>query len=329
MSNLKFPFKLYDTPNIPPFGRLEKHWVGEIFNNVFEGSRRGPMLPLGFKKFNPEWLLKHFNCRGWEFGNWLSQEDRWLYLVGCSVSLYDLSKITGLYPAQLGFGGMLSTAFGARGSSRALAHFEPRNMAINLTRYDRETKQSGDMRFLLDGGVGSLGHEWAHALDFFFGYFATKDSDTSWATNVIKGKVRYVGQDLYEIGPRPKDTIGKVFFDLMQSIMYEATGGGKYRRSKFYDTVSKLVAEIGNGYGEYWIDPKEIFARSFETFLSYEGAEKGIMNPYLHKNKYIDPVYPTEADYQRWGKHMRKLLKIAKSTIPEEGRPFEDYFNQK
>lgn len=48
----------------------------------------------------------------------------------------------------------LAIAFGARGSGRALAHFEPSRNVINLTKMK---------------GAGSLAHEWGHAFDFNVG----------------------------------------------------------------------------------------------------------------------------------------------------------------
>jgi hypothetical protein len=49
-------------------------------------------------------------------------------------------------------------AFGARGKARALAHYEPANKVINMTKY---------------GGAGSLAHEWGHALDNIMQQYST------------------------------------------------------------------------------------------------------------------------------------------------------------
>ena len=46
----------------------------------------------------------------------------------------------------------MSIAYGARGASKAAAHYEPERKVINLTKMK---------------GAGSLGHEWAHALDHY------------------------------------------------------------------------------------------------------------------------------------------------------------------
>lgn len=329
MKEFIFPHKLYDTQQVPRFGRVEKAWVRDIISNVFENKRKGPDLPGNFQKFDPDWIRKYFTIRGFEFGNWLSQEDRWNYFVGATVSLYDLADITGLSPQQMGLSGLLSLAFGARGSGRAIAHFEPRRVAINLTRYSREaskSKEDAEERFLIDGGIGALGHEWGHALDFYLGYFETKNPSSTWATNILFQRLHPAGENRYTLKDRSKlSNIESAFLDLMLAIMFEEQEKGVYRRSEYYDDMFQRVEKGGNKFGDYWIDPKEVFARAFEVFLTFEGKRKGIENPYLMKNKYIDPVYATEKQYRTWEKQMKRILGLAEDKIAEL-RLYEDYF---
>ena len=68
--------------------------------------------------------------------------------------MFDLSDMIGIDHKALGFNGRLAMAFGARGRGGALAHYEPVQRVINLTK----------MR-----GGGSLGHEWFHAIDNILG----------------------------------------------------------------------------------------------------------------------------------------------------------------
>jgi hypothetical protein len=67
-----------------------------------------------------------------------------------SKRLVDLADVLGIKPEDISLGGQLGLAIGARGTGNALAHYEPELKVINLTRA---------------GGVGSLAHEWGHALD--------------------------------------------------------------------------------------------------------------------------------------------------------------------
>lgn len=99
-------------------------------------------------------MLKTFQFKGGEFGNWLNENDRQQSLNYGYDALLDLSKALSISPTDISLDGKLSIAFGSRGSGDALAHYEPTREVINLTK----------MR-----GAGSLAHEWGHALDDIIG----------------------------------------------------------------------------------------------------------------------------------------------------------------
>lgn len=110
------------------------------------------------RDIEPEELLKTFEFRGGEFGNWTNQNERQQYLNWTYDSLLDLAKVMNLPVKAMSFGGYddmkLAIAFGARGSGSALAHYEPARVVINLTKMK---------------GAGSLAHEMGHAFDDFLG----------------------------------------------------------------------------------------------------------------------------------------------------------------
>lgn len=99
-------------------------------------------------------MMKTFNFRGGEFGNWLNENDRQQSLNYGYDALLDLSKALSISPTDISLGNRLSIAFGSRGSGNALAHYEPDREVINLTKMK---------------GAGSLAHEWGHALDDIMG----------------------------------------------------------------------------------------------------------------------------------------------------------------
>lgn len=72
------------------------------------------------------------------------------HIQRAAEAMQDMADVTGIPANLLGMGGRLALAFGARGRSGALAHYEPVQRVINITK----TK-----------GGGSLGHEYFHALD--------------------------------------------------------------------------------------------------------------------------------------------------------------------
>lgn len=99
-------------------------------------------------------MLKTFQFKGGEFGNWLNENDRQQSLNYGYDALLDLSKALSISPTDISLDGKLSIAFGSRGSGDALAHYEPTREVINLTKMK---------------GAGSLAHEWGHALDDIIG----------------------------------------------------------------------------------------------------------------------------------------------------------------
>lgn len=314
MATISTSHKLYDTKDIQPMGRVDKHWIGQVYKDVFGNARSGKKFPSQFHYWDQEYCMKYFSVKAFEYGNWLNQRDRWQYLVGCTVSMFDMAEIIGFKTSQIGLKSSLGIAFGARGNGGALAHFEPMSRVINLTRFS-ESAKVGDQQYLLTGGVGSFGHEWAHALDFHLGRYVDKTTSLNFLSHVITGQM-VNRQTHFTIREVPKERLAKAFFNLMLHIIYEKIPGTKneYRYSKFYKPLYDRV-QNGSGLGEYWIMKHELFARAFEVYLFYKSAEKRRQNPFLAKTKYKAIFYSSKAHYQVWKPYMEEILKIAKTKI--------------
>ena len=97
-------------------------------------------------------MLATFGFKGGEFGNWETQSERQENLNMSFDALKDLAAALNISDKDISLGGQLSIAYGARGISKAAAHFEPDRNVINLTKMK---------------GAGSFAHEWGHALDYF------------------------------------------------------------------------------------------------------------------------------------------------------------------
>lgn len=96
-------------------------------------------------------FINTFGFRGVQFGNWLSQKERQVVVNMAYDSFYRISEVLRLSsPKLISLGGKLAIAFGARGTSKAMAHYESSLHVVNLTK----------MR-----GAGSLFHEYVHAID--------------------------------------------------------------------------------------------------------------------------------------------------------------------
>ncbi len=102
--------------------------------------------------FSTQGLKDLVGLRDVQSGNWvLKDKDSAIFHVQkCAEAFSDLSDILGIPLSKIALNGRLAMAFGARGHGTALAHYEPIQRIINLTK--------------LKGG-GSLAHEWLHSLD--------------------------------------------------------------------------------------------------------------------------------------------------------------------
>lgn len=124
----------------------KKSFIPEPLKGV---DRVGPDNFEG-KVITGEDILNDFGIRGGEFGNWLNDKDRQAHLNFCYDAFCDLAAALGVDKRDIAFDNQLSIAFGARGRSRAVAHYEPLRQVINLTKMK---------------GAGSLAHEFGHAFD--------------------------------------------------------------------------------------------------------------------------------------------------------------------
>lgn len=112
-----------------------------------------------------EELKDTFGFRDIQSGTWVLKDktSAKFHVENAAASMMDLSDIVGIDPKSLAFGGRLALAIGARGAKGALAHYEPVQRVINITK--------------MKGG-GSLGHEWFHAIDNILGEVLDADGAT-------------------------------------------------------------------------------------------------------------------------------------------------------
>ncbi len=277
MPSLKF----VDTQNVAIGGRADNYWkTQKKFSDVFAKLRKpSKVLPKELsngKITDQQILLQYFELVGFEYGNWLNNNERFNFLLGSVIALLDISDITGI--KKLGFR-KVSLAFGARGKSSAAAHFEPGTFAINLTK---------------EYGVNALAHEYGHALDFFFGTYIDQDrsnrslsggmtaaSVTAKANLARKGSLRYL------------------MIDLLHTIVYTKNG----ELSPYYRRLKR------ESMGAYYIASTEIFARTFEQYVQYTLKQKGVVNRYLAKSKYDLWMYLTPAEFKSVIPKMKVLIK--------------------
>jgi hypothetical protein len=141
--------KITDTSNsINEGGRAEAWWYGHNVKSKSSSSARAA------DDVDLHGILKKYKIKGFEFGNWLNNDERYDRVLACEDSLAELADILGT--KNIGMDGLVGIAFGARGVTDAAAHFEPGFNMINIT------KKWGD---------GCLAHELGHALDYNIGRY--------------------------------------------------------------------------------------------------------------------------------------------------------------
>lgn len=286
-------------------------WERQVPQEVIRLSQE----PSGIGK--PEDLIEVYGYRGVQFGNWV-QDAAGLYHVLCSGNAHaDLAKVLDLPHKSLSFYGALGLAFGARGSGRASAHYEPVNNVINLTK--------------INGG-GSLCHEWAHALDFnlnsYANYFTNGrakgmsadaagrlPSDISRAFKQLMHRIKsgsaYLKIEVPDnLSDVKRNYVSGIFKNLQESNYDISTAlsnlKGVYRiKGKQWEDIGflycQLIKESGRPVpkefyvptknssfyldaktrGKYWCRDHELFARAFEAWIEDELFSRGMTNTYL------------------------------------------------
>lgn len=260
--------KLVDsTEKVSPGGRAQSWWGGKPVKKSTKYEANGYS-----GKLDQYDIIKRYSIKGFEYGNWVNNNDRYDLLEATAESLENLSTIIGT--KNIGCDGIVGIAFGARGSNGALAHFEPGTFMINLTK---------------EKGFGSLAHEYGHALDYFFGLFIDRSPIYS---SLVGGNTTRM--ELPETG----GTLRKLAVKIVNEIIIH-----KGEKSETYLRLEKTFK------GEYWFRRNEIFARAFEQWIRYKLDLKGIKNSFLSKKKYESAAYLTEGDFKRIAPLMAKLIR--------------------
>lgn len=278
--------KIVDTGTVPEYSSTDKYWGFQkepqiIFSPEDKRFRQGIELPKNYlvrlkdTDLIPEFLRLHYAFRGFEFGNWTTQEDRQNYMMGLAISLYDLQHVLGFERQQIGLNGVLSLAFGSRGIPHTSGHFEPQSFVINLTRHSADSfKYRVDLQrrnveyrhALLSRGLQSLAHEYGHALDYYCGTYAEPNSTKSLTGGMINWNVN-VQTNNYLAGLMKK---------LIDKVCYDTNG----QSSEYVKRVKKHSSR------KYLLQKNEIFARAFEKYINYKMKKRGWFNVFFTKFKY-------------------------------------------
>ncbi|MCB1569022.1 MAG: hypothetical protein KDI69_09455, partial [Xanthomonadales bacterium] len=252
----------------------------------------------GGKDVTEEQFAAAFGFRGVQFGNWVGQGEgrkaRQGMLNEAYDALMDLAGIVKVPPKAISLNGTIGLAFGARGSGKFAAHYEPGNLVINLTK---------------TRGAGSLGHEWFHALDNYFS--RQRGGEIPMKRGMSQQDYRQANYITYRPEPMYVPKIGSASSPLTKAQLDEygkgARPGGFYDPAKwhidpnhpqgvrpeveraFAELVERLnespmkarAAQIDKSPNGYWSQIIERGARSFENFIISKMMQDGYHNDYL------------------------------------------------
>jgi len=277
------------------------------------GSRvtRGEVIRTGDDYRNGESVvsedfIKTFGFSGVEYGNWTNQREREKHLNLSYDSMLDFAKLVGWEPMALSLGGRLGLCIGSRGnggSNAAVAHFEPANYAMNLT------KLSGD---------GSLAHEYWHAVANHFGHIHTGSPQDLLDT---------FGYRLQKAGGLPtlnhselREPVRDAFRNLQVAIMRQPHSNGDHSNIEDYTELSDMM-KASTEMGSYWATPAEMFARAMEVWVDDQLAFKGHRNDYLIRRGKAGGVYPDAAHLERINQFVTPLIEAIELTVKSVVHP--------
>ncbi|EFI7251030.1 hypothetical protein BBY32_001305 [Escherichia coli] len=246
--------------------------------NATNRDRTGPERRKG--DVSPEQFSDAFGFRGVQFGNYVESPRRQADLNRAYDSLHDLADVLNVPTKALSLNGRLGLAFGARGKGKAAAHYEPGEVAINLTK---------------GNGPGALAHEWFHSLDNYFGrYDVSSDGKiTSGGDFMTEAqRVRRIFKDgRYVDAEYP---VRQEVYDAFKGVIQAIKNSDMPRRSALLDEVRSKP---------YWSTDVEMAARAFERYVQDKARMAGVENDYLvnirkapEHNTDNTYAYPTNAE---------------------------------
>ena len=208
--------------------------------NVFK-AEKPPVLcqSLNAERHSSD-FIDTFGFRGIQFGNWLSNSERQLWLDNVFQAFELLAKILGIPKKWIGLGG-LGIAFGARGRSNAMAHYESELNVINLTKLK---------------GPGSIAHEWFHGVDYRLGKNLMVEDFASRRISQLRHSSEKI---------KAMDKLWEVM----------ASKGN----TNYFNQARRLDAQ--KGARKYWGNREELFARAFESYVQDKLSAGTISSPWL------------------------------------------------
>lgn len=230
-------------------------------------------------------ILLNAGVKGIELGKTLkNKENVLLNVIACSAVLSNTLNVS---ISDLFLNNSLGIAIGSRGRGKALAHFEKVNNLIHTTQKNE---------------FASFSHEFAHAIDSAIGTLINNEM-----SNMIyqQAKTNFsMERNLMLIDPTEFNENNLKSKKIITEVYYLKEA---FRDS---DILLNSIKEDSGKQISYWSSHIELFARTFETFISDSLNNLKMPNIGTHGNDYYSTskVYPSEQDKE-------KLYPIIKNII--------------
>lgn len=233
----------------------------------------GRMIDANTIEAGSRHMMNNVGLRGLQWGNYVSDDERQHHLTKSAEAFADLADAIGLPDSAISLGGKLGLAIGARGRAGAKAHYEPSTQVINLTR---------------NKGVGSLAHEWGHALDHY-----------------LEG---FEGGRFHSQRSLPSRT-GEAMSQLRTAM--HSSGFKQRMMNAVRDDIK--AGKLPKNALDYWGKPEEMFARVFERHVQDKLHNEGRENTYLTGlSKTVHPFWPNRAESAKMAPAMEQLFSALK-----------------
>lgn len=271
--------KIVDT--VVTFGAAEKQIA---FNTDFEKFIKSSYGKVDLLKVNPEEIIKKYNLKGFVFGNYVTQEERYHFLYKIGRQLELLSKIA--LTNDLGKG-ILIIAFGSEGRAPFAAHYNPKSQLINLNR-----GRKGDYKNILQG-ENSFIHEYGHFIDFLQGQ---KDKNIGH---------KNIGVNFASESTNLKGTAKSLLFsDVVDKI----------------ELNQKYIKGLkGRSNSKYLKSRIELFARFFEASISYYAISKWKnASEIFDVSQYRSNIYLTKTELKEGG-FLKDSVNILQGKVNNRG----------
>lgn len=258
--------KIQDTnAGVSKGGRLREYWT---LRGVEQ--KRSKAVAWDHKDIDIQAILQEYSLKGFEFGRYVNNEDRYDFVLAAKSALHDLAWL--MKTQNLGINGKIGIAFGARGlGGHAIAHYEPGLNMINLTKMK---------------GAGTLAHEYGHALDYNIGGLVDQNK-RYWALSGGRSMARWLD-----------DNTGGTCRLLMRQLISEIKDTDSFARLKKASDYWHYNTEVFARYFEQWCCYTLRKAHQSNSFLTYSWAT------YVN-----NAVYLTEADFKKVLADGNKLMK--------------------